>query len=86
MQKLKSLKNFESEILESEKMLNVLGGTGGPASSPLSSNYVVENTKNPLDNCTDQSGRVDSDFNGTTVRGESTTICQETQTTPPCYP
>jgi len=84
MQKLKSIKSFENETLESEKMLNVSGGKGEPVSS-LSTRYITSNTM-LLYNCTDQNGRVDTDNNGGAWQhGIENLICVQTETDESCY-
>lgn len=85
MQKLKSIESFENEILESAKMLNVLGGKKGEPVSQLSTRYMTINTMT-LYNCTDQNGRVDTDQNGGAWSlGQENSICEQTETDAPCY-
>ena len=85
MQKLKSIKSFENEILASEKMINILGGSGKPVGG-ISTRYVTSNTMDKLTNCSDQNGRINTDQNGGAwLRGQESQICQETPSTEPCW-
>lgn len=75
MSKLKSMKNFEKEVLKTEEQLNVLGGKGGPADS-FSTDAQHRGTMNGW-NCTDTQVKMSTDKNGVWLYGVWQTVCEE---------